>query len=424
MSVKLLSNLDFAAKLNSVEAVTESGKEFLKCYRGYMYQNPSSCGIVNGFIKEAQNYGYDTGIMSILNSVLRFVNENNISWKLASACESVQNNNSSYNYIAKLGVSQVEKLLEMNEAEVVQYIKGGCLKNVQYIREFRNVCKEVFNSTVNEVRGNTYNLKNPISYVVIDENAQYFNILGVTYKISEGNVEVSSLEDVTFNRINSIVNSFNVVEEGLQYSYKPNYTSDAYVFTVTESAIKFQKGKINESFENVAAFRQYADAFSKQLYMGEKLNFMHTCNAIAEVSEAFNNIVEIDCAKVMECSDNTLLSIVEAENNVNVHVARSVHHGTSCENFNYMTEALARIEKVTGNDLKSVYEARVNEEAKEQDPEGYAKIQETLNIAKEEQISARRKKITMLAEQFKNDPVKIALLNNVAKELAILEGAE
>jgi hypothetical protein len=30
----------------------------------------------------------------------------------------------------------------------------------------------------------------------------------------------------------------------------------------------------------------------------------------------------------------------------------------------------------------------------------------------------------MLAEQFKNDPVKIALLNNVAKELAILEGAE
>ena len=28
------------------------------------------------------------------------------------------------------------------------------------------------------------------------------------------------------------------------------------------------------------------------------------------------------------------------------------------------------------------------------------------------------------AEQFKNDPVKIALLNNVAKELAILEGAE
>ena len=74
MSVKLLSNLDFAAKLNSVEAVTESGKEFLKNYRGYMYQHASSCGIVNGFIQESQNYGYDTGIMTILESVLKYVN--------------------------------------------------------------------------------------------------------------------------------------------------------------------------------------------------------------------------------------------------------------------------------------------------------------------------------------------------------------
>ena len=120
MSVKLLSNLDFAAKLNSVEAVTESGKEFLKGYRGYLYQNAPTCGIVNGFIQESQNYGYDTGIMSILESVLKFITENKISWKLASACESVSNNNSSYNYIAKVGVAQVEKLLEMNEQDIIQ----------------------------------------------------------------------------------------------------------------------------------------------------------------------------------------------------------------------------------------------------------------------------------------------------------------
>ena len=35
--------------------------------------------------------------------------------------------------------------------------------------------------------------------------------------------------------------------------------------------------------------------------------------------------------------------------------------------------------------------------------------------------SKLEKKIAMLAEQYKNDPVKIALLNKVAKELAILE---
>ena len=195
MSVKLLSNLDFAAKLNSVEAVTESGKDFLKNYRGYMYQNASSCGIVNSFIKEAQNYSYDNGVMSILKDVLKFINENKISWKLASACESVMNNNTSYGYIAKLGVSQVEKLLEMKEAEVIQYIKGGCLKNVQYIPEFRNVCKEVFQSTITEEHKNTYSVNTPISYVSVSEGQQFVSVLGKTYKVTENKVEESECDD-------------------------------------------------------------------------------------------------------------------------------------------------------------------------------------------------------------------------------------
>jgi hypothetical protein len=360
--------------------------------------------------------------MTILESVLKFVNENNISWKLASACESVSNNNSSYNYIAKLGVKQVEKLLEMNESEVVQYIKGGCLKNVQYIPEFRNVCKEVFNSTITETHATTYKVSTPLSYVVIDENAQYFNVLGTTYKISEGNVEVSTLENHTFNRINALLPNFTQLDEGLAYEYKANYTAEPYKFVITESEIKFSKGNINETFNSGANFRQYADAFSRQLYMTEKFNFINTCNSIAEVFEAMENVVLVDCAKVMECADSTVLSIVEADNSVNVNVARSINAGKSCNNFALMTEALAQVEKVTGNDIKSLYETRINEEMKNADPEGYQKIQEELAAAKDAQMSDRRKKISMLAEQFKNDPVKIALLNNVAKELSILEG--
>ena len=156
--------------------------------------------------------------------------------------------------------------------------------------------------------------------------------------------------------------------------------------------------------------------------MTEKFNFINTCNSIAEVFEAMENVVLVDCAKVMECADSTVLSIVEADNSVNVNVARSINAGKSCNNFELMTEALAQVEKVTGNDIKSLYETRINEEMKNADPEGYAKIQEELAAAKDAQMSDRRKKISMLAEQFKNDPVKIALLNNVAKELSILEG--
>ena len=53
-------------------------------------------------------------------------------------------------------------------------------------------------------------------------------------------------------------------------------------------------------------------------------------------------------------------------------------------------------------------------------PEAKA-IREQLEANKEAQFDIRKKKIAMLAEQYKNDPVKIALLNKVAKDLAILE---
>ena len=196
MNIRLLKDLDFASKINQTEAVTEAGKEMLKSYRGYMYSNAPTCGIVNGFIAEAKNFSFDTGLVSILNSVLEFVNENKISWKLASACESIAANQSNYSYIAKVGIETVGKLLEMNEQDVVSYIKAGSLKSVQYIPEFRAICKEVYNTTVSETRTPTYTLTNPVSYVVISEKKdQTFQVLGKVYKISEGKIEETVCED-------------------------------------------------------------------------------------------------------------------------------------------------------------------------------------------------------------------------------------
>ena len=89
MTFKLLKDLNFAEKLNAHEAVTESGKDFLKNYRGYMFQNAATCSVVNNFIKEAKAYAYDKGLMNILESVVNFINENNISWRLSTVCENI-----------------------------------------------------------------------------------------------------------------------------------------------------------------------------------------------------------------------------------------------------------------------------------------------------------------------------------------------
>ena len=428
MNIKLLKDLDFTAKLNECQAVSEAGKELLKNYKAYLFTNPASCGIVNGFVQEAQKYSFDTGLTSVLESVLGFIKENNISWQLASACESIENNKSTYNYIAKTGVEQVGKLLEMNESEVVSYIKSGALKGVQYIPEFRNVCKQVFKSAITEAVAPNYTLVNPISYVYENEEGdKYFTVLHKTYKTDKEQTKVSEVvcDDVKFKNINALLESFSNDEGTLSYSWKSGFDTCQVVIKESEdkTTLTFTKGqKINETFENVVSFNEYCDTLSKALVsVNERLQFMNITNAIGQVFEAMDHVFIMDCAKVLRTSTGVICTIVEGKENVTMSVNSSVHNGIYTKDFEYMTEALKEVTKVSGIDLKHIYEERINEDVKKQNPTEYQNIQEELAAQKSQQMEARKKKIAMLAEQYKNDPAIIAVLNKAARDLALLE---
>lgn len=427
MSVNLLKNLDFTAKLNKCEAVTEAGKDMVKNYKGYLFSNPVTCGIVNGFIKEAQKYSFDTGLTSILESVLNFIRENNISWQLATACESIENNKSTYNYIAKTGVEQVEKLLELNEAQVVSYIKSGALKSVQYIPEFRNVCKQVYKSAITESIAPNYVVVNPISYVYEnEEDDKYFMVLGKTYKISKDQSKVveAVCDDPKFRTINALLESFENNEGNLTYKWKSGFDECEVTIAESEDATKltFKKGKnIDETFESPAQFNEYCNTLSRALMMTEKMQFMKVTNAISQVFEAMDHVFVMDCSKLLKTSTNVICTIVEAKDNVLMTVNASVHNGTYTKDFEYMTEALREVVAVSGIDLKYMFEERINEDVKKANPTEYDKIQEELKESKKAEMDARKKKIAMLAEQYKNDSAIIAVLNKAAKDLALLE---
>ncbi len=422
MNLNLIKDLSFADKLNMTEAITESGKEFLKSYRGYLYTNPASYSLVNGFIQEASNHKYDNGVATILESVLKYITENKISWKIATACESIQNSNSAYDYLFKEGCKTAEKLLEMNESEVVQYIKAGALRSIQYIPEFRSICKEVYGAMhVNEVRTQNYTLSTPLSYVLIREGETWFSINGYHYCMFEGQVKQTPCDDNEFCTINALLPNFSMVDESLVYEWQEGWNATPFTFTISESNIKIQKGEtIVESFDNTVDFKQFADNLSSTMFGAAKSNFMNIVMNVSNVYESFDNIAEVDNAKVLECADGTVCNVVEANDNINLTWVRSVS-GTMTNNFEYMNEAVKEVQNMTGINLRTVYEARINEDVKKEDPEGYAKIQEELNANKDAKIEARRQKIQQLAEAYKNDPTKIAILSSLSKELSLLE---
>ena len=424
MNINLLKNLDFASKINGTEAVTEAGKEMLQNYRGYIYSNPVTCGIVNGFIKEAAKFSFDTGLVGILESINSFIKENTISWQLATACESINANNSSYGYLAKMGLEQVDKLLEMNESEVVSYLKAGAMKNLTFIPEFRQILKNVYASTISETYAPNYVVSTPVSYVVVTESEDvkdtYFKVLGKTYKRDkDNNVSEAVCDDVKFNRINALLENFNKTDNSIFVEYKGTH-GDVARFTINEEGLEFTKGEIKENFKTAADFRQYCDTVSKPMAFNEKLNWMNFTNAVAEVFEANDTITALDNVNVLSTSTGNVCTIVEGANVV-LTVNRSLNAGTSTKSYDFMVEALNDVIKVSGIDLKGIYEARIDEDCKKADPEKFNEIKEQLEADKEAAFAARRKKIAMLAEAYKNDPVKIALLNKAAKELAMLE---
>lgn len=422
MAINLLKNLNFAEIINNNDAITESGKEMLKRYRGFCYSNPVSCSTVNSFVNEAKNFRFDTGLVNIMESVLNYINENNISWKLASACEKINNNDSTYSYIAKLGVGQVEKLLEMKESDVVSYIKSGALKNVQYIPEFRAICKNVYKTTVNEVKNEQFTVTNPVSYVLLENNAQIFSVLGKTYCIEDNTIFEYKCDDETFNTVNAHLQGLKKVDENLEYEYKTTLTGPVTKYVISDDCITFTRGNnINESFDKAENFLQYSDNLSKTMPAYERVNFMNIANAIAQVYENMDNIVVLDCVNLINTTNGTSCAIIECEDETAVDVYRSYQHGNGFTNYNTISEACKEVQRIANVNVSGLFTERINEEAKKADPEGYEEIKEQLSEAKANKINERRQRIAFLAEKYKNDPTRIALLNHTAKELSLLD---
>ena len=417
MAINLIKNLDFPKKINATDAVTESGKKMLSNYRGYCYNNPVNCATVNNFINEARNsYAFDSGLMSILGTIENYIKENNIRWKLASVCEAIESNNTVFNTLNKKGIKKVEKLVEMSEADVNSYIKAGVLKDVQFIPEVRSVCREVYGKNVLENKQTvSYNLSTPVSYVKVNENGyQLFNINGVTFSISEaGEIEalVDGVNEALFNKMNNYIHDMQLVGENLEYGYYTGMTNgNQHKFTISEDKIDFTNGKITESFTSVNKFREfvYSDSFAKALNMNEARRFAQIGSAIAEVFENMSDICVLDNVKLFNCNNGATVAVIESDTMVNVTLFNSYGHVNESNNYDSMKDAVVEMKNNYSLDVEDLFTKRIANDIKENKQK---------KVDYSDDVNIRLLKIAELTEQFKDDPVKLMILNEMAKEL-------
>lgn len=405
--MKILAEMDFGAIIGESAAQTATGFELLNKYKSHLMSNESTCGLVNNFIREASNCRYDNGVNTVLEHVADFIQSNKTVWALSTACESIMANGSSYNYLNRNAAKQVEKLLEMEEEEVIKYIKAGALKNVMFCESFRNIAKQVFKDTPIIEATAEYTVAHPVSLVENVGDGVCFEVCGRVYKMdADKNILEASWSDVsnTFKTISQLLESNMVTVDQTMITVKVNETE----YQIKEEGKVIRIGKDNT-----------LELTTEQLRDNNRLMIMATnprfrnqmagvLEAIALMTENFAHIVNMDNVSIYSTNRDRFL-VIEGAN----MYATSLTNQKWTINEN-VVDALSFIKNKTNVSLSECYKEMIETYVENATIEEKEQMEVDL---KEQTIQSYKERIAVLTEKFKNDPTKLAVLSKLAQEL-------
>ena len=452
MNFKILANLDFQSIIGESMAQTQTGAELLSKYKSFLIVNEASIALVNSFVKEAAMHTYDNGVNDALTEVADYISENKASWALATACESINNDARTHNYIKRNAAKQVEKLLEMDESDVVKYVKNGALKNVMFCEEFRTIAKQIFKETPMVEAAADYVVKHPVAYVENVGDGLCFAVENKIYKIDDDkNITEGDATEVsnTFRTISTILESSNTTIDGHSISVVAGNS----VYTISESG-KCEKCKLEKpgsyegkkvpvkKDETIPAVKNSDDKeaekkkgtkelkesmTTQQLRENNRLVLM-TANprfkgqlaalleGIALIAENYDKIANMDNVSVYETKNDRFI-VIEGGNKLYASLLASNRHMAWTINENAV-DALSFIKSKTNVNISENYTEMVKSHIESVSE----KEQETIKAElKEQEMQSYKERIANLTEKFKNDPTKLAILSNIAQELMNVE---
>lgn len=426
-----LANMDFANVLNEAKASTATGEQLLNKYRQVLLANESTCGLVNSFVREAQNYRYDNGVNYVLENVCEIINNNKVSWQLASVCESIYSNHASYNYLNKNAARQTEDLLEgKSEEEVVKYIKAGALKNIMWCESIRQVVKGVFESNQTIIT-DEYAATKPISYVEESEGKVFFEVLGHIYKIEGDKIDEANANEVSreFIECSQLLESGAAKFEGDTLTVKVGNAeyeisecgdgscADPEVKKV-KAVRKTKKGEEvkEQAFEGVEALREHNRLVVGSLQPQHQAMTARVLEQVAKCWENWNHFNILSNTQIILTKNDKFLVI---ENKTNAFAMSLGSNHTNAWKINKpITETLDFIKEKTHVDIKKDYTKNIQEAYDNRSEEEKKQLQESIE---KEAIEARKKKVQELTEKYKDQPEKLAVLAEVASQLESLQ---
>ena len=415
MVSKILVEMDFASIISEAQAQTQTGAEVINKYKAYVMSNESSCTVVNNFIKEASMCRYDNGVNTTLNIIADYIAQNKTSWALASACESINANTQSYNYLNRNAAKQVTTLLEMDEENVVKYIKAGALKNVMFCEAFRNIAKQVFKDTPLVESTADYTKVTPVSMIENVGDGVCFEVAGNLYKMDDDkNIHEAMWNEVsnTFKTVSQLLESQITTID--QHTIKVTLPFASYEISEADKVVREGKeGKKEMTVEQMRDHNRLVLMTTNPRYKNE---IAKTLEAIALTAENYDFIANMDNVALYTTKNDKFI-VIEGNETLYASLLASNRNPKWTINENAI-EALSFIKGKTNVSLSENYQSIVENSMNKASEEEKARIEEELKTQEQQSYKER---IEALTEKFKNDPVKLAVLSKLAQELSEIE---
>ena len=144
-----------------------------------------------------------------------------------------------------------------------------------------------------------------------------------------------------------------------------------------------------------------------------KNEFARVLESIALVAEHFNNIVNLDNSAIYSTKNDKFL-VIESGDTIYSTLLKS-NHSTSWTINENAIDAIEYIKRTTHVYLNEEYAQNVADAMESLDNKDAELIKESQY---ESTVSDYKSRIEALVEKFKNDPVKLAVVNKLTQEIS------
>ena len=408
---RTLKDLNFAKIISEAQAQTQTGSSMLNSFKAAAMSQPVTHSMVNKFMVESKNYRYDNGVTSAATQIAQYINENQYSWQLATACEAIHASGSRYNILNENAAAQVESLVEMAEPDVVNYIKAGAMKNVMFVESFRRIARSVFRDIpVVEINEN-FTAVHPISLIEKSGESVYFSATGKVFETKAGETH-----EVDWNVVSE---DFRQIM-GTIYSGKVRVVNETLVcdlgkfkYTISEEGKCLRESGDNKFELTVEQLRENNSLYLSTLIPGRRNQTANLLENIAKICENFSSIGILDNVSIYTTSRDRFV-VIESEKNALTFLLESKKAGNQWAMTDNIANVVEFLKKNANCDLTETYKTGIDKVVENSSEEERAAMQKKLQ---EDGIQARKEKIAQLTEQYKNDPVRLKVLAKLAEDL-------